>query len=177
MPKTKEQKQKEIEELKKIIKNQKSMVFIDYKNLKSDVLFKIKNSLKEKDNKLKIIKKTLFQKALNSLKLHKVSKYLNNIKTQLGVVFSLNDELGAIKDSINFSKQYENFKILGGFFENEILDQEKIKVLSSLPSKQELLGKLTYTIKNPISNLVFALNFNLEKFILVLNQIKDKKQN
>jgi large subunit ribosomal protein L10 len=175
MAKTKLEKKKIIDDLADLIKKQKSMVIVGYKNIKSDILFEIKNAFKEKNNKLLIVKKTLFQKALKNYRIHNLANFLENLKDQIAVAFSFDDELDGVKISADFAKKIEPFQIYGGYLENRLFTKEEILQLASLPSKKELQGQFVYTIKSPVSSFVGVLQGNLRKLLIVLNQIKDKK--
>jgi ribosomal protein L10 len=47
--------------------------------------------------------------------------------------------------------------------------------LSSIPSKEELVGKFLYMVKYPIQGFVTVNKNVLTGFVRVLDQIKDKK--
>ena len=45
---------------------------------------------------------------------------------------------------------------------------EKALQIAQLPSREELLGKIIGSMKNPISKFVYALKFNTDKFVYIL---------
>ena len=52
------------------------------------------------------------------------------------------DPVAPAKVSSNFEKKLENFKIIGGGYDGEKIDIEKINFLATLPSMDELRGKI-----------------------------------
>jgi large subunit ribosomal protein L10 len=70
------------------------------------------------------------------------------------------------------SKQTQNLKILGGFFENEFKGAEDFIALAQLSSKEELLARVTGTISAPVTNFVRALQYNIKGLIYTLSAIK-----
>ena len=68
---TREQKQNILKDLKEKIEEQKSIVFINFKNLKTRDIFDLKKKLKKVDSLLRVAKKTLIELAFkeNDIKL------------------------------------------------------------------------------------------------------------
>src|SRR3989344_761123 len=120
----KEQKQKD---LKENIAKQKSVVFVDFTKVNSGDLFSLRNKLKEAGCVLKVGKKTLIRIAFGQSNISFWSKIKSSIPGQLALVFGIDDELTPAKISNQFSKTNENFKILGGIFENRFIEREKVK--------------------------------------------------
>ncbi|MGL5244960.1 MAG: 50S ribosomal protein L10, partial [Sarcina sp.] len=47
--------------------------------------------------------------------------------------------------------------------DGEIFDQDKVKQLASIPSKEVLIAKLLGSIKSPVSNFAYLINAIKEK--------------
>ena len=54
---------------------------------------------------------------------------------------------------VNFEKKYENFKIIGGGFDGEKIDNAKINFLATLPSMDELRGKIVGLLSAPAQKI------------------------
>lgn len=169
MAQTKEQKQKKLEQIRESIDKQKSMVFAAYEGLKAADAFNLRKILKQAGCKMIVAKKTLFNLALKEKKIDLNAK---NLKGQIAVVFGFEDEVSPAKLSYKFSKEKESLKILGGFFENKIIDKENVLALAQIPSRQELLSKVVGSIASPISGFVNVLQGNLRGLVCVLSKIK-----
>jgi len=172
MPKTKEQKKLILEELNERIKKQTIIVIVDFTGLKVPEAFDLRKRLKKVNAELKVAKKTLIQLAFKNNNLDKDIKEMNG---EIALVFGYKDEILPVKTTYDFSKENENLKILGGFFENEFQNAEKFIELAKLPSKEELLGKLVGSISSPITGFVRSLQYNLKGLIFALNAIKENK--
>jgi len=169
MPQTKEQKKSIVDKLGKNIKEQKSMVFVDYQGLKASDIFNLRKKLKEKGCYLMVSKKTLFKIALKKEGLEYEPK---NLKGQLGLVFGLEDEISPSKISYQFSKTNDKLKILGGYFEKKFIAFEDVINLASIPSREELLAKVVGSISSPVSGFVNALQGNIRGLVYILSNIK-----
>lgn len=171
---TKEKKQKNLKNLKENISKQKSVIFADFSKVNSSDLFSLRKKLKESGCVLKIGKKTLIRIAFGQSNISFWNKIKSSVPGQLALVFGIEDELSPARISNQFSKTNENFKILGGIFENRFIEKEKVLVLANLPSREELLSKMMGSMTAPVSGFMNVLQGNLKSLILVLNQINKK---
>ena len=169
MSQTKEQKKKIIEKLEENIAKQKAMVFVAIEGLKAAKTFDLRKQLKEADCLLQVVKKTLMNLAFKEKKFDFNAKEL---KGQPALIFGLKDEVAPAKIAFNFSKENENLKILGGFFEDKFRDREEIIALAEIPSKEQLLSKVVSSIFSPVSNFVNILQGNIRNFVYLLSIIK-----
>ena len=169
MPQTKEQKQENLKEIKENIDKQKSMVFVAYEGLKASNILELKKILKEAGCKFVVVKKTLLNLALKD---NKIDFNSRDLEGQLGLVFGFEDEISAAKLSHQFSKKNNNLKLLAGFFENEMIDKDKVIALAQIPSRNELLARLVGSLSSPISGLASVLQGNIKGLIYTLNAIK-----
>jgi len=169
---SREKKQKIIEDLEEKIKKQKTIIFVDFNKLDSKSLFDLRKKLKQANCLLKITKKTLLEKVFDKLTEKGFLEKIKEIKTQLALIFGFDDEIIPSKICYQFSKKNENLKILGGIFDKNFLEKEKVIELAQMPSKNELLEKLTWTLKSPISNFVNVLENNIKGLINVLAKVK-----
>ena len=176
MPKTKEQKKKIVEQLKENIAKQKAMVFVAIEGLGSKDLFDLRKRLKKADCLLQVVKKTMLKIAFEQSKIKTeacpVSGKGAKLQGQVALIFGFGDEIAPAKTSYNFSKEKENLKILAGFFENEFRDAEQIIALAQIPSKEELLAKVVWSISAPISGFIRVLQGNIKGLITVLAKAK-----
>ena len=169
---TREQKQKIIQDLREKVEKQKVMIFVDFKGLKMHDITALKKKLKTAGAVLKVCKKTLLNIVLREKKLKADIKSLIG---QIAVVFNSNDEAATAKAVYEYSKEHENLKILGGILNEKPVDGTYVLSLAQLPSRTELLGRLTFGLKAPLSNMVYALKANIKGLLVVLNAIKEKK--
>ena len=160
---TREQKTKQIEDIKAKVANQKSMIFVDFAKVPSKDMFGLRKSLKEAGCNLKIAKKTLIRIAFGQSNISFWNKIKESIPGQLTVVFGIEDEIAPARLSNEFAKKQENFKILGGIFENRFIAKERALELASIPPRNELLGRLVGSIYSPVSSFVRVLNKISEK--------------
>jgi len=169
MPLNKEQKKKIIEKIKESIDKQKIAVFVAIAGLKAKDAFNLRNRLKESDCMLNVVKKTLLKIASKD---KKFPVEADKIAGEIALIFGFKDELSAPKIARKFSKENENLKILGGIFEGQFIEKEKVLALAEIPSREELLAKMLGSMQAPIANFASVLNGNIKGLIYLLTKIK-----
>jgi len=162
---TKEQKTKQVKDIKGKLSNQKSVIFVDFNKVSSKDMFGLRKSLKESGCNLKIAKKTLIRIAFGQAGISFWNKIKASIPGQLALVFGVEDEIAPARIANKFAKDHETFKILGGIFENRFIDRERVLVLANIPSRNELL-----------SRLVGSLSSSMTSFARVLDKIRENKE-
>lgn len=162
---TKEQKQKQVKDLKDKISKQKSLVFVDFNKVPSKDMFGLRKSLKEAGCNLKIAKKTLLRIAFGQSNVSFWGKIKKNVPGQLALVLGIEDEIAPARISNKFAKDHQTFKILGGVFENKFIEKERVLFLASIPPRDELLSRLVGSISSSMTN-----------FVRVLDKIRENKE-
>lgn len=171
MAKTKEQKSQVIEKIKQNLDKQKSIFFIDFQKLKARDFFDLRKQLKEINALLYVAKKNLIEIAFQN---KKIPIDIKKFAGQVGMIFSLENEILPAKIIHNFQEKYKNPEILGGFYEKEFIGAERVIELAKLPSKQELLAKLVNCLNAPIYNLTESLGASIKGLIYILSSKTQK---
>lgn len=172
MAKTKLAKQGAFEDLSAHLKQAKSVVFANFQGLKVKESEELRKKCREQDIYYVATKKTLLRKALSEAGYDIDTK---SFQGGVSVVFGEKDEVAPSQVAAEFAKTHEAMTFFGGILEGKFIDAAKIKELSKLPSKKQLLGQLVGTINAPISGFVNALAGNIRNLANVLNAIKDSK--
>ena len=60
---------------------------------------------------------------------------------------------------------------MGGYFEEKYQDAPSMVLLATLPSREELLGRLVGSIASPMQKLVYVFQGNIKGLILALDAI------
>lgn len=155
---TKEKKQSLLQDLKTVIAKQKSVIFVDFSKVNSKDLFDLRKKLKASGCMLKVGKKTLIRVAFGQSNISFWNNIKKNIPGQLALVFGLEDDIAPARISHTFTKTNENFKILGGIFENRFIEKERVLALANLPSRNELLSRLVGSLSSATTNFVRVLD-------------------
>lgn len=163
-----------VKELTDELSKAKGIVFTNYKKVSANDVNALRSECYKENVKFRIAKKTLINIALKGAKIELDAKAL---KGQIGVAYSLEDEVAPAKVAATFKKGNESFELLNGILDGNALDEKEVAALAKLPSKEELLGKLVGTLNAPISGFVNVLAGNIRGLSTCLKAIADQKDN
>ena len=94
---------------------------------------------------------------------------------QTALVWGGTDSSEISKILMEFTKASENVVVQGGLLQGRVLEQEDIKKLSELPSREVLLAMLFAAIQSPLTRFAGALNAKTRDLLSVLKQLSEKK--
>lgn len=174
MAKTKQQKKNMLDKFGQGLEKSKASVFVNFSGIPVKEIDQLRQKCKEAGAEYLVTKKTLLKKTLTEKGL--VQDDSRQFEGEIATVFGYEDEVAPAKLVSEFAKSHDNMKILGGILENGLIDEAKVKALSVLPAKEELLAKLVGSLAAPMSGLVNVLQGNIRGLVYALNALKDKKQ-
>jgi large subunit ribosomal protein L10 len=162
-----------LENLKDLVSRAKSIAVVDYKGLKVNQATELRRTVKKAGGEVIVTKNTLFSLAL---KTHN-SQLEADLTGPSAFIFSLTDEVSAVKAVSEFAKKnlLPTFKL--GFLDNRLLDMSEISALAALPSKEVLAGQLVGSLKSPLYRLAYGLNWNILKLVQTLDAVRVSKSN
>ncbi len=85
------------------------------------------------------------------------------------------DPVAAAKVAVEFAKTNDKLEIVGGAMGKQLLDAEGVKALASLPSLDELRGKIVGLIQAPATKLAAITAAPASQLARVLNAYAEKE--
>lgn len=153
----------------------RALFIADYRGVKVAEITVLRKSLREASVDLKVVKNTFAKIALKGTNGEPISDFFSGPTV---VALSYGDPVATAKILSRFAGEQSNFKLKAGFFGGRILDINAIKLLSELPSKEVLLGKLVGLMQGAgAGRFVNVLSGVMRKFVYILDAIKTKKGN
>jgi len=142
-----------IEELKSVFANSGTVVVTQYTGMTFVEMSELRNRLRKEGAVLKVFKNRLAQKALDGSVGEKGDALF---KGPVALVYSA-DPVTAAKISVQYAKENDKLKIIGGIMENDVLSESGVKSLATLPSLDELRGKLVGLLQAPATKIAAVL--------------------
>lgn len=136
-------------------------VIVDYRGLTVEQDTVLRKQLREANVSYKVYKNTLIKRAAEGTPFAALAPDLEG-PTALAV--SKTDATAPARILAKFAKTADKLELKAGIVEGTYYDQKGIQVIATIPSREELLGKLLGSIQSPIAN-----------FARVLNQIAESK--
>ncbi len=153
--KTLNEKKKIVEEFKQKFRASESVVFISYQGINVEQDTKLRRNFREKDVEYKIYKNNLIRIALNDLG---ITNYDDSfLKGTTSVAFA-KDEVAAAKVLFDSKKTMPMLEGKFGVVNGEVIDAEKIKALSKIPSREMLIAMLLGMLNAPVASLARVLD-------------------
>lgn len=161
--------------LQEKLKKAKAFFFTDYRGLTHKQLEDLRRSLKKVEAELIVAKNTLLKLAIQQFPKESLEQLESALNNPTAALLIHGDPVNAVKTVAKFIKNFQLPKVKIGFFEERIATADDFKKLSVLPNREILLATLAMRMKSPLYGLHYALNWNLRKFVLALEAIKNKK--
>jgi len=156
------------------IKESKILILGNFSGLSVSEMQNLRESIKEKEGLIKVVKNTLLERTFKNLSQDKAVDYLEG---PVFIVWTKNgDEVEILKSIYSFSKKTGKIEVKGGVIDNKVVNREFFEKLSKLPPIKEIQAKVIYDIKFPVIRLVNSIKAPLVKIVNIVNQIKEKKE-
>jgi len=159
--------------IKDTLKGSSALFVIKYSGLSGPDLNMLRISLKGSNASLFVVKNSVARRALKTVGQETL---LTAIEGPCALVFAKDEPVGTSKVLCDFTKDHNKLKLERGLLNDKVIEKNDIESMSKLPSKDVLRAQVVGTLNSPISGLVIALNQVLAKFVICLDQIKQKKQ-
>ena len=144
-----------VEEISANIKDAKSIVVVDYRGLTVEQDTILRKSLRENNITYKVYKNTLIKRAIAGTEFEGLTDCLEG---PTAIAISTEDATAPARVLCKFAKDAPKLEVKSGIVEGTVYDAKGIAAIATVPSRDELLGKLLGSIQSPIANLARVLN-------------------
>ena len=149
------------------------VIVTDYKGLDVAMINDLRKRLREFDIEYKVVKNSLLIRASQETD---VTLIQDHFKGPSAVALSYDDPVSPAKVLTTFAEENEHLEIKAGVMDGAVLDTAAIKALSSLPSREVLLGQLLSVMNAVPTAFVRALNDLPRQLLNVLVAVKEQKE-
>lgn len=168
----KAQKTESIAQIKQLITENPNVFLIKFSKVNVASITTLRDRIRDKNARYMVAKNTLIARAVEGTGMEGLREHL---KGPTAIVVNQGDPVEVAKILTEFAKDNPEFGFKAGFVESRQADAVMLKSLATMPSKQELVGKLLYLLQSPIQRLVVVLNAPPQKLVMALNAISEKK--
>ncbi|NOX32821.1 MAG: 50S ribosomal protein L10 [Deltaproteobacteria bacterium] len=167
------QKKEQVERLAKEFSECEISILVDYKGLDVLKMTDLRAQLRNEGVRIEVVKNTLLDRASKGTDAALMKDFY---KGPNAIVLSKDDPVAPARILVNFAKDNEKLEIKAGTLSGKLLDIEEIKSLAKMPSREDLLGQVVYTLNAVPTSFVNVLSGVPRAFVNVLNAIKDQKE-
>ena len=170
---TKQQKAKQLAELKEKLSRTQSVIFTSYIGLKVGEVSTLRRKLKDAGAEMKVAKKSLMGLAAKEHGAPALPEEM--MAGPIACIFSYQDPLAGAQIAFTFAKDHPQVAFMGGLFEGKILSQSDAKALAQIPGRQVLLSQFAGMLRSPLQQFAGICASPLSGFARALAEIARKK--
>lgn len=145
------QKQTVIDEIKGKLEKAQSAVVIDYMGITVAEADSMRRKLREANVDYTVYKNSLVSRAIKGTNYEGLEEVL---KGPSAFALSYEDAIAPAKVLNDIFKEYKKMSFKGGVIDGQYYDAENVKVIATLPSRDQLIAKFMGSIQSPVSKLV-----------------------
>ena len=150
-----EEKKPIVAEISEVIKDAESVVLVAYSGIDVAADTALRKEMREAGVTYKVFKNTMMNFAFKGTDCEALCDLLEGPNA---IAVSKSDATAPARIVAKFAKAAPTLKMLGGVVEGKFYDEKAVAAVATVPSREELLGKLLGSIQSPISNLARVIN-------------------
>ena len=165
--KNKDDKQKDLDALRKDLEQASSLFVTGFEKLKVSQDFELRKIVRGAGGTYKVIKNTIAGKAAEGTASEAV---LKDLKGMCSVAYTSSDPVALAKVLTAYAKTNPTFTFKAGVVDGRAIDVKSIHDLAAMPPKEVILAKLLYLINAPAQRLVSAMSAVGRNLAVVVDQ-------
>lgn len=170
-----QKKQLVLEQIVTFLKKNLNFAIIKFDKTKHTNLEALRKELKKSGSNIKVVKNSIFEKAISKLSsenkdIKEFNTKISDLKDSTAILGLGSDWSKGLSAFYNFIKKETTLSFKLGILDSQVYSPETLNQIAQLPSKEELLGKIIGSLKSPISKTVYSLKFNTNKLVYILKE-------
>jgi large subunit ribosomal protein L10 len=154
---TREQKEKQVAELRDKFERATSVFVADYSGLEVKQIEALRGGLRQaeaSESEFRIAKNSVLRLACEGGPAEVLKEHFRGTTS---IAMSFGDPVALAKTLVDYAKANEDFEIRGGLLDGEVLELAEISNLATLPSLNELRGKIVGLLQAPAGKIARLL--------------------
>jgi len=150
----------------------KGVYIADFSGLTVEKVSRLRREMRKADVHVEVMKNTLLRLAASGTAYEVLKPYL---KGPTAVLLPMQEETAPAKILADFIKEHKLPAVRVACLSGKLYDEDDVKELAKLPTREVLLGMLLRALQGPLSQFVSVLNAPLRDMANVLDQVSEKK--
>jgi len=160
-----------VEELGQIFESSGVVVVAHYAGLTVAEMQALRAKMRAVGGAVRVAKNKLAKIALEG----KPCASIGDLLTGMTVLAYSEDPVAAAKVVVDYAKDNKKLEILGGAMGGTALDQNGVKAVSELPSREELIASVVACIGAPASNIAGAIGAPASNIAGILSTLEERE--
>lgn len=153
-------------EIKEAFVNVSSVVIADYRGITVPVVTAMRDDFRKNGCHYRVLKNSLVKIAVKGSSMEPMSALMAG---PTAVIWSTESPQTPAKIALKWAKDEPKFKIKGGFFDGNVLDENGVDALSRMPGKDEIRASLLMTFLAAPTELVRTVIAGPQNFVYLLD--------
>lgn len=166
------EKEKLVDSLNRAFQEATAVVIARQSGLTVAEISDLRRKVRAAGGRFKVAKNRLARRALSGTKYEGLAELF---KGPTAIAFS-SDPVSVAKVAVDFSKVNEKLTIAGGALGSQVLDPDGVKALATLPSLDELRGKILGVLQAPATKIAGVLQAPASQLARVLQAFAHKDE-
>ncbi|MCB1042106.1 MAG: 50S ribosomal protein L10 [Acidobacteria bacterium] len=162
-----------VDQLKAELQGVDSIFLCNFKGMTVEKDTNLRRDIRAHGSTYRVVKNTLLKLAFADSEFAQLNDQLVG---NTAMAYHEEDIVGLAKLIAKAAKDNEKFEFKAGIVQGQVIDLKQLETLANLPSKEQLVSKLMYLMNYPIQGLATALNGIVRNFVVVLDQVKQQKE-
>ena len=173
MPLTRNDKEQMLAEYEQGLAKAPHAFLLGYQGITVPQVTELRSRVRQSGGEYIVVKNTLALRAIDSQALAQLKEHFVG---PTAVVFSLTDPVAVAKALTDYAKDVPAIKLKAGLVEGRAIAADQIKDIAALPSREALIAKLLFLLQSPITRFARVLAAVPQSFVMVLDQVRIKKE-
>jgi large subunit ribosomal protein L10 len=165
--KDKNEKKKDLEELKKALEENKNLFVTGYEKMTVRQDFELRKTVRAAGGGYRVVKNNIAAKASEGTA---ASDLLGDLKGMTSLAYTAKDPVALAKALTKYAKENAAFTFKAGMVEGRVIDIQAITDLASMPPKEEIYAKMLFLINATATRLLSSINGVGRNLAVVLEQ-------
>ena len=169
---TRTEKQQTIEDLNKIFSDHPGVFLFGFSGINVPDITELRRRIIACGSTYRVVKNRLAARAAQETALEAVTEHFQG---PTAIAYTQADPVGLAKVVRDFAKNHPGLEFKGGVLESKALSAKQVEQLAEMPSHEQLIAKLLYLLRAPLTQLAGALQSPLRNLGSVLSQLAEAK--
>lgn len=162
-------KQEMLGEIKEAFENVASVVIADYRGITVPVVTTMRDDFRKAGCNYRVLKNSLVKIAVKGSRMEPMATLMVGTTA---VIWSNESPQAPAKVALQWAKQEPKFKIMGGYYEGQVLDVAGVDALAKMPGKNEIRASMLMTFLAAPQSFVAQLVAGPQNFAYLLDARK-----
>jgi len=170
---TKNKKSQIVAELVEKLQKAQGIFLVNFESMDVALTNEFRKLIHEKELEYQVTKNTLLKRALDETGKFKLPDDV--LKGQSGVVFGYSDPTKPGKLIRDFSEKGGKPAFKGAVIENQFFDSSQLKLVASLPTKDDIIAGIMGSLNSPASGIVGSINAVMSGIASLIEEVAKKQ--